>query len=304
MASDLPQSDFHSDGEPAWKRDPEIRKDRGVLVPDTIEWSGKRPAADETRYRPIEFVTPDGWDLRLPCRDFKKGRVISVSSCTGLGTPTMPFGDHAWTYLELVEANASEYLSAGWRLARADFARDVIVPDSIAYLRDVIVRATASSHQIEAHRKSRQLGVTILGVAGGDRLRIYHKGLEHMNKHQSRRMVGALKDVVRVELQLRKGQLDERQQKGVTALRTARVEHEPTENEPKVMRLKPAPGHRIQRRHLHAMKRDRLPQRAVEATNAVNTFLLDLGLDRLLPDSFGVTLPEPAYGTVIPHTAG
>jgi len=304
MASDLPRAAFHSDGEPAWKRDPEIRKHRELLVPDTIEWSGKRPPADETRYRPIEFVTPDGWDLRLPCRDFKKGRVISVSSCTGLGTPTMPFADHAWSYLELVEANASEYLSAGWRLARADFARDVIVPNSIVYLRDVIAEATATTHQIETHRKSRQLGVTFLGVAGGDRLRIYHKGLEHMNKHKRQTMAASVKDVVRVELQLRKGQLDERHQKGVSALRTARVEREPTEHDPKVMRLKPAPGHRIQRRHLHAMKRDRLPQRAVEATNAVNAFLLDLGLDRLLPDSFGVTLPEPAYGTIIPRAAG
>lgn len=64
------------------------------------------------------------------------------------------------------------------------------------------------------------------------------------------------------------------------------------------MGMKVRYGGRIKRQHLHAfLKRDRLPQRAVEATEAVDKFLLDLGLDALLPDSFGVDLPSPKYMT-------
>ena len=44
------------------------------------------------------------------------------------------------------------------------------------------------------------------------------------------------------------------------------------------------------------MKRDWHSQRCVEATEAVDRFLGDQGLDQLIPGTFGVEIPDPLYG--------
>lgn len=289
-------------GPALWTNRPEVREDRHVLVPDTIEWSGKRPGGDAWRSGPIEFRTADGnWELKLPCFDKPNGRSIGVSTCTALGTPIMPFGEHAWAFLEIAEAAAEKYLAGRWQVARVDLSRDVRIPNSIEYLKEHVRRVVASGLQVEAYISDRRLGFTCLGVAGGDRLRVYHKGLETVVKFGWCQMDEHLADLVRVELQLRKGQLDEKQRKNVATLRTARVEPEPREDDIPTMRLKPAQGHGIKRRHLWAMKRDRHPQRAVEATTAVDRFLVDQGLGELALGGFGIELPDPMYGKTKPH---
>lgn len=304
MASELPRPAWtYGDDTPPWKSDPELRKDRHILVPDTIEWAGKKPWADEHRHAPVEFVTPSGWAIRMPCFDRPRGRLIGTSSCTGLETPVMPFADHAWQFMELAEAMADEYLSHGWQISRVDFARDLRVPDSIEFLKEAGRSSTRSGYQVEVHLKERQLGVTYLGAADGDRLRIYHKGLETTKKFGFPRMPATLADVIRVELQLRKGQLDDRVRTDVRALQTVRVKPEPTEADIPVMRTKPARGQGIRRRHLHCMNRDRRPQRAIEATEAVDRFLIEQQLDRLIPGAFGTELPEPRYGEAPAHAA-
>ena len=208
----------------------------------------------------------------------------------------MPFAEHAWEFLALAEANAFEYLSGKRQISRVDFARDVRVLNSGRFLTEAARGAANCGHQVEIHIKERQLGMTYLAVAGGDRLRIYHKGLETMKKFGSALMDRRLANVIRVELQLRKGQLDERLRTDIRALQTARVERAPAETDIPVMKLKPAPGHRIRRRHLFAMNRDRHPQRVIEATEAVDRFLAEQGLDQLIPGAFGTELPDPLYG--------
>lgn len=293
--SRLPKVPFDGEGEAPWRKDPNIRKDRHVLVPDTVEWSGRRPRGERQRFEPIVFTSPSDLELRLPCWDRGKGRVIGTSSCTGLETPTMPFGEHAWMFLEIVEAAADAYLRRGWEVSRVDFARDVRVQDSQAYLLDYVRRAASTGNPGAAYFEERKLGVTFIGVAGGDRLRIYHKGLEAQRKFGWGRM-GRMADVVRVELQLRRGQLDKELRGSVRSVRVARVAREPREDDIPVIRLKPSPGHGIRRRHLWCMRRDRHPRRAIKATEDVDRFLLEQELDRLLPGGFGVELPDPDYG--------
>lgn len=282
-----------------WTNQPKVGEDRHVLVPDTVDWSGKRPGGDAWRAGPVEFITPTGWELKLPCFDKAKGRTIGIGSCTALGTPIMPFGDHAWEFLEVAEAAAEKYLAGRWQIARVDLSRDVRIPNSVEYVKEHARRVVASGLQVEVYISDRRLGFTCLGVAGGDRLRVYHKGLETVAKFGWTRMNEHLADVVRVELQLRKGQLDERQRKNVATLRTARVEPEPREDDIPTIRLKPAPGHGIKRRHLWAMKRDRHPRRAVEATGAVDLFLGRPGPRGA--GGFGIELPDPMYGKTKPH---
>jgi len=282
-----------------WTNQP--KPDRHVLVPDTIEWSGERPWGQAWQSGPVKFITPTGWELKLPCFDKPKGRTIGVSTCTGLGTPIMPFGDDAWAFLEVAEGAAETYLGRRWRVSRVDFSRDVRIPGAIAYVKEHARRAAASGLQVEVYISDRRLGFTCLGVAGGDRLRVYHKGLEAVAKFGWTRMDERLADVVRVELQLRKGQLDERQRKKVEALRTARVEPEPREDDIPTIGLKPAPGHGIKRCHLWAMRRDRQPQRALEATEAVDRFLIEQGLVEMALGGFGIELPDPMYGETKPH---
>jgi hypothetical protein len=288
-------------GPALWTNNPKVREDRHVLVPDTMEWSGQRRIGDTWCSGPVAFITPTGCTLKLPCFDKPKGRTIGISTCTALGTPIMPFGDDAWQFLEVAEGAAETYLAKRWQISRVDFSRDVRIPDSVAYLREQARKAAASGLQVEVYISDRRLGFTYLGVAGGDRLRVYHKGLEAVAKFEWRDK--RLADVVRVELQLRKGQLDERQRKDVATLRTARVEPEPTEDDIPTIGLKPASGHGIKRRHLWAMKRDRQPQRAVEATEAVDRFLVDQGLVELVLGGFGIELPDPMYGETKPHDA-
>ncbi|MEE8104222.1 MAG: hypothetical protein V3T86_01660 [Planctomycetota bacterium] len=283
-------------GVPGRRNLTELRKERHMLVPDTLEWSGGRPRASEWQYGPVKFVTAGGWPLSLPIFDRTKGRTISVSTCTGLATPLLPFADDAWAFLGIVEAAADEHLARGWKIARVDFARDLRVPNSIAWLKDAIRRAANTDLPIEAYRMTDRLGITFPGVAGGDRLRIYHKGLESKHKYAMPFMDSRVADVIRVELQLRKGQLDERQRVNVQALQTARVEPEPRETDAQVIRLKPMYGRKVRKRHLYAMNRDWRGRRVHEATEAVDCFLMEQGFDQLLPGAFGTELPDPLYG--------
>ena len=71
---------------------------------------------------------------------------------------------------------------------------------------------------------------------------------------------------------------------------------EPREDDIPVIRTKPSPGHRIKRTHLWGMRRTRLPRRAVEATEAVEKFLIEQGHFLLVAGHIGVSLPEPLYG--------
>ena len=183
-----------------------------------------------------------------------------------------------------------------------DFARDLRIPGSRPYLKAQARHAVQSGLPVVVYLTERQLGFTYMGVAGGDRLRIYHKGLEAAKKFGWDRMPLWLADVVRVELQLRKGQLDDKLREDVRTLQTARVERAPQESDVPVMKVKPSRGHGLRRRHLGAMKRDWHSPRCVEATEAVDQFLGEQGLDQLIPGMF-TEIPEPMYGKTPQHMA-
>ena len=273
------------------ERHRQMHKDRLVFVPDTVEWSGRRPDGEEWRHEPIPFMTPCGWELQVPCRDKPRGRLVSISTCTGLQTPTMPYTVDAWAFLTVIEAVPQRYIENP-RIARVDFARDLYVHDSVAYLRAMIEKAVTSD-EIEIHKKGRQLGITYLGVAGADRLRIYHKGLEFAKKHNRPSVSPVLKDVVRVELQYRKGQLADEQRVDINALRNVRVRPEPSESDVPTIRTRTRWRGRSQT----------LPQKALEATEAAERFLEAHGYSRLgrgFPA--GNDVPAPAYGDA-PATA-
>ncbi len=126
-------------------------------------------------------------------------------------------------------------------------------------------------------------------------MRIYRKGLEAQKKFGWPSIPRALIDVIRVELQIRKSQLEERHRESVAALRTARVKPEPNEHTIPEIKIK-SNGRKIGRRHLHCIRRGWHPRRAIEATEAVGCFLVEQGLDLLVPGHFGVELPDPRYG--------
>ncbi len=107
MGSELPKNRWREeDNRPSWVKDPSLTKGRAILVPDTMEWSGRRPDGEPRRWKPVEIPSPNGWVVRLPVRDLRRGRLLSTSTCSGLETPIMPLRDHAWAWLEIAEAAA------------------------------------------------------------------------------------------------------------------------------------------------------------------------------------------------------
>ena len=92
------------------------------------------------------------------------------------------------------------------------------------------------------------------------------------------RIPSAAGDVVRVEIQYRKGQLPEDQRENIEELRRRRSRPEIDPG------LVPPP------------KPQRLMTRAMQATKDVDALLLELDCGILVPDKHGAGVPAPTYG--------
>lgn len=173
-----------------------------------------------------------GERVYMSVNDYEAGRACEASVCSVAGTLTMPQEERVWELAELIESAAEVWLEPGTcRVSRVDFARDVRLPfwpEMFGTWGALLLSQHIGRFELYAGRSR---GLTLFGVAGCDRVRIYHKGMETKVKHKLTSVPEALRDVWRVEAQLRRGQLPEECRSGVGAVKEARVMAAPTEDD-------------------------------------------------------------------------